>query len=199
GDVFGAGEGWAKSILFNSRLHDEFARFFDCSNTLSLGICNGCQMMSNLKQLIPGTEYWPQFIRNRSECFEARFSLVKIMKSPSLFLKDMSGSQLPIVVSHGEGQVQVPSIRDLDLLEKNNLVVLRFVDNYGHVTQQYPANPNGSVNGITAVTNLDGRITIMMPHPERVFRTVNQSWHPSEWGEYSPWMRIFRNARLQFI
>ncbi|XZQ58112.1 MAG: phosphoribosylformylglycinamidine synthase [Arsenophonus sp.] len=199
GDVFGAGEGWAKSILFNSRLHDEFASFFACSNTLSLGICNGCQMMSNLKQLIPGTEYWPQFIRNRSECFEARFSLVKIMNSPSLFLKDMSGSQLPIVVSHGEGQVHVPSIRDLDLLEKNNLVVLRFVDNYGRVTQQYPANPNGSVNGITAVTNLDGRITIMMPHPERVFRTINHSWHPSEWGEYSPWMRIFRNARLQFI
>ncbi|HGJ5877177.1 MAG TPA: phosphoribosylformylglycinamidine synthase [Arsenophonus sp.] len=197
GDVLGAGEGWAKSILFNSRACDEFASFFARSDTLSLGICNGCQMMSNLHQLIPGAEHWPRFVRNRSERFEARFSLVKVTKSPSLFLQDMAGCQLPIAVSHGEGQVEMRNIAHLDLLEKNHLVVLRFVDNYGQVTQQYPANPNGSINGITAVTSLDGRATIMMPHPERVFRTVTNSWHPPEWAEDSPWMRIFRNARKQ--
>ncbi|MGP1939261.1 MAG: phosphoribosylformylglycinamidine synthase [Arsenophonus sp. ET-DL9-MAG3] len=198
GDVFGAGGGWAKSILFNSRVCDDFARFFTRSNTLSLGICNGCQMMSNLKQLIPGAEYWPQFIRNRSERFEARFSLVKVMESPSLFLQNMAGCQLPITVSHGEGQVKMQNATHLDLLEKNNLVVLRFIDNYGNITQMYPANPNGSVNGITAVTSMDGRATIMMPHPERVYRAVTHSWHPPEWGEDSPWMRIFRNARRYF-
>ena len=197
GDVLGAGEGWAKSILFNSRARDEFVGFFVRSDTLSLGICNGCQMMSNLHQLIPGAEHWPRFVRNRSERFEARFSLVKVTKSPSLFLQDMAGCQLPIAVSHGEGQVEMRNIAHLDLLEKNHLVVLRFVDNYGQVTQQYPANPNGSINGITAVTSLDGRATIMMPHPERVFRTVTNSWHPPEWAEDSPWMRIFRNARKQ--
>lgn len=197
GDVLGAGEGWAKSILFNSRIHDEFAKFFACSDTLSLGVCNGCQMMSNLNQLIPGTEYWPRFVRNHSERFEARFSLVKVMDSPSIFLQDMADCQLLIAVSHSEGQVKIRDINHLNLLEINNLVSLRFVNNYGQVTQQYPANPNGSINGITAVTSLDGRATIMMPHPERVFRTVTHSWHPMEWGEDSPWMRIFRNARRQ--
>ncbi|BGI50826.1 MAG: phosphoribosylformylglycinamidine synthase [Arsenophonus endosymbiont of Ceratovacuna japonica] len=197
GDVLGAGEGWAKSILFNTYMYDEFANFFNRSDTLSLGICNGCQMMSNLNQIIPGAKYWPKFIRNRSKCFEARFSLVKIMKSPSLLLQDMDGSQLPIVVSHSEGQIKMRNTTHLKLLEKNNLVVLCFVDNYGHITQEYPANPNGSINGITAVTSLDGRSTIMMPHPERVFRTITNSWHPSEWGEYSPWMNIFHNARKQ--
>ncbi|MFP3014070.1 MAG: phosphoribosylformylglycinamidine synthase [Arsenophonus sp.] len=197
GDVFGAGEGWAKSILFNSRVSEEFNNFFTSSNTLSLGVCNGCQMMSNLKQLIPGSEHWPRFIRNRSEQFEARFSLVKVIESPSIFFKDMVGSQLPISVSHGEGQVEILNISHLNILEKNHLVALRFVDNYGNVTEQYPANPNGSVNGITALTSLDGRATIMMPHPERVFRTVTNSWHPPEWGLDGPWMRFFRNARRQ--
>ncbi|SPP31628.1 Phosphoribosylformylglycinamidine synthase [Arsenophonus endosymbiont of Aleurodicus floccissimus] len=197
GDVLGAGEGWAKLVLFNSRVRDEFAGFFTRSDTLSLGICNGCQMMSNLNQLIPGAKHWPRFVHNRSERFEARFSLVKVMESPSIFLQDMADCQLPIVVSHGEGQVEMRDIAHLDQLEKNHLVALRFVDNYGQVTQQYPANPNGSINGITAVTSLDGRATIMMPHPERVFRTVTHSWHPPEWGEDSPWMRIFRNARRQ--
>ncbi|MFP3019575.1 MAG: phosphoribosylformylglycinamidine synthase [Arsenophonus sp.] len=198
GDALGAGEGWAKSILFNSRVRDEFFNFFSSSHTLSLGVCNGCQMMSNLKELIPGSEYWPRFIRNRSERFESRYILVKVMESPSLFLQDMAGCQLPIPVSHSEGQVEMRHISHLDLLEKNQLVVLRFVDNYGKITQKYPANPNGSINGITSVTSLDGRATIMMPHPERVFRTVTHSWHPPEWGEDSPWMRIFRNARRQF-
>ncbi|MDT9587199.1 MAG: phosphoribosylformylglycinamidine synthase [Candidatus Arsenophonus melophagi] len=198
GDVLGAGEGWAKSILFNSHVHDEFASFFNRSDTLSLGICNGCQMMSNLHQLIPGAENWPLFVRNRSERFEARFSLVKVMDSPSLFLENMGGCQLPIAVSHSEGQVKMRNVNHIDWLKKNHLVSLCFVDNYGQVTEQYPANPNGSINGITAVTSLDGRTTIMMPHPERVFRTISNSWHPPDWSEDSPWMRIFHNARRQF-
>ncbi|MGV8000784.1 phosphoribosylformylglycinamidine synthase [Photorhabdus temperata subsp. temperata] len=197
GDVLGAGEGWAKSILFNERVRDEFAAFFTRPDTLALGVCNGCQMMSNLRELIPGAEHWPRFVRNRSERFEARFSLVEIMDSPSLFLKDMVGSRMPIAVSHGEGQVEFRDSQHLKMLESNQLVALRYVNNYGQVTENYPANPNGSVNGITAVTSLDGRATVMMPHPERVSRTVNNSWHPEEWNEDGPWMRIFRNARKQ--
>ncbi|AOM39289.1 phosphoribosylformylglycinamidine synthase [Xenorhabdus hominickii] len=197
GDVLGAGEGWAKSILFNSRVRDDFANFFAGPDTLALGVCNGCQMMSNLHELIPGTEHWPRFVRNRSERYEARFSLVEVADSPSLFLKDMAGSRLPIAVAHGEGQVEFRNSQNLIELEKNQQVAMRFVDNRGLVTENYPANPNGSVNGITSVTNLDGRVTVMMPHPERVFRTVSNSWHPKEWGEDSPWMRIFRNARRQ--
>ncbi|EKT64591.1 phosphoribosylformylglycinamidine synthase [Providencia burhodogranariea] len=197
GDVLGAGEGWAKSILFNAQVRDEFATFFDRQDTLSLGVCNGCQMMSNLHELIPGAELWPRFVRNRSERFEARFSLVEVMNSPSLLLQDMVGSRMPIAVSHGEGLVEARNPAHIQQLENNSLVALRFVNNYGQVTEQYPANPNGSVNGITAVTSTDGRATIMMPHPERVFRTVSNSWHPENWGEDSPWMRIFRNARKQ--
>ncbi|ERT14815.1 phosphoribosylformylglycinamidine synthase [Photorhabdus temperata] len=197
GDVLGAGEGWAKSILFNERVRDEFAAFFTRPDTLALGVCNGCQMMSNLRELIPGAEHWPRFVRNRSERFEARFSLVEITDSPSLFLKDMVGSRMPIAVSHGEGQVEFRDSQHLKMLESNQLVALRYVNNYGQVTENYPANPNGSVNGITAVTSLDGRATVMMPHPERVSRTVNNSWHPEEWNEDGPWMRIFRNARKQ--
>ena len=198
GDVLGAGEGWAKSILFNSRLRDEFAQFFERQDTLSLGVCNGCQMMSTLSELIPGADLWPRFVRNRSERFEARFSLVKVTESPSLLLQDMVGSQMPIAVSHGEGFAEFRHAEQLAQLEAQNLVGLRFVDNYGQPTEQYPLNPNGSVKGITAVTTRDGRSTIMMPHPERVFRTVSNSWHPDNWGEDSPWMRLFRNARKQF-
>ncbi|WP_426817695.1 phosphoribosylformylglycinamidine synthase [Winslowiella sp. 2C04] len=197
GDVLGAGEGWAKSILFNSRVRDEFETFFHRPQTLALGVCNGCQMMSNLRELIPGSENWPRFVRNQSERFEARFSLVEVAASPSLLLQGMAGSRMPIAVSHGEGFVEVRDNAHLAALENQGLVALRYVDNFGKVTQNYPANPNGSPNGITAVSNESGRVTIMMPHPERVFRTVSNSWHPAEWGEDSPWMRIFRNARKQ--
>jgi len=197
GDVLGAGEGWAKSILFNPRVRDEFETFFHRPQTLALGVCNGCQMMSNLRELIPGSDLWPRFVRNQSERFEARFSLVEVAASPSLLLDGMAGSHMPIAVSHGEGFVEVRDATHLAALESKGLVALRFVDNFGKVTETYPANPNGSPNGITAVTNESGRVTIMMPHPERVFRTVSNSWHPAEWGEDSPWMRIFRNARRQ--
>ncbi|EAP2081710.1 phosphoribosylformylglycinamidine synthase, partial [Salmonella enterica subsp. enterica serovar Reading] len=197
GDVLGAGEGWAKSILFNHRVRDEFETFFHRPQTLALGVCNGCQMMSNLRELIPGSELWPRFVRNHSDRFEARFSLVEVTQSPSLLLQGMVGSQMPIAVSHGEGRVEVRDDTHLAALESKGLVALRYVDNFGHVTETYPANPNGSPNGITAVTTENGRVTIMMPHPERVFRTVANSWHPENWGEDSPWMRIFRNARKQ--
>lgn len=197
GDVLGAGEGWAKSILFNNRVRDEFEAFFQRPETLALGVCNGCQMMSNLRELIPGAEHWPRFVRNLSDRFEARFSLVEVANSPSLFMQDMAGSHMPIAVSHGEGRVEVRDAAHLATLEQSNLVALRFVNNQGVVTEQYPANPNGSAHGITAVTSVSGRATVMMPHPERVFRTVSNSWHPEEWGEDSPWMRMFRNARKQ--
>jgi phosphoribosylformylglycinamidine synthase len=197
GDVLGAGEGWAKSILFNEKVRDEFEQFFHRQDTLSLGVCNGCQMMSNLKDLIPGADLWPRFVRNLSERFEARFSLVQIQPSPSLFFTDMNGSHMPIAVSHGEGRVEVCDDSHLHKLETSGLIAVRYIDHFGKVTQQYPANPNGSPNGITAVTSKDGRVTIMMPHPERVFRTVTNSWHPDNWGEDSPWMRMFRNVRKQ--
>lgn len=197
GDVLGAGEGWAKSILFNTRVRDEFADFFLRPQTLALGVCNGCQMMSNLRELIPGADHWPRFVRNLSDRFEARFSLVEVTKSPSLFMNDMAGSRMPIAVSHGEGRVEVRDETHLAALEHEHLVALRFVNNFGQVTDNYPANPNGSPNGITAVTSASGRATVMMPHPERVFRTVSNSWHPETWGEDSPWMRMFRNARRQ--
>ena len=154
-------------------------------------------MMSNLRELIPGSDLWPRFVRNHSDRFEARFSLVEVASSPSLLLQGMEGSRMPIAVSHGEGHVEVRDGAHLAALESKGLVALRFVDNFGKVTETYPANPNGSPNGITAVTNESGRVTIMMPHPERVFRSVANSWHPENWGEDSPWMRIFRNARKQ--
>ena len=197
GDVLGAGEGWAKSILFNDNAREQFQRFFERGDTLSLGVCNGCQMMSNLHELIPGTEFWPHFVRNRSEQFEARFSLVEVQDSPSAFFAGMAGSMMPIAVSHGEGRVEVRDAAHLASLQASGLVGLRFVDNRGQVTEQYPANPNGSPNGITAVTTTDGRATIMMPHPERVFRTVANSWRPDNWGEDGAWMRMFRNARVR--
>lgn len=195
GDVLGAGEGWAKSIMFNARAREQFEAFFARNDTLSLGVCNGCQMLSNLHSLIPGAAGWPRFVTNKSERFEARVSMVEVQKSPSLWFKGMEGSRMPIAVSHGEGRVEFADGLGAAKLDQAGLVALRFVDNYGKVTEQYPANPNGSINGMTGVTSQDGRVTLLMPHPERVFRTVANSWHPSHWGEDSPWMRLFRNAR----
>ncbi len=197
GDVLGAGEGWAKSILFNPRARDEFTRFFQRTDAFALGVCNGCQMMSALHELIPGTETWPRFVRNRSEQYEARFSVVEVVKSPSILFRGMEGSRLPIAVAHGEGRAEFHDQQQgpTNLLEQG-LVSWRFVDNHGAPAARYPANPNGSPLGITAITNADGRITLTMPHPERSFRTVINSWHPDEWGEDGPWMRMFRNARV---
>ncbi|WP_353538580.1 phosphoribosylformylglycinamidine synthase [Colwellia sp. KU-HH00111] len=195
GDVLGAGEGWAKSILFNPSAKAMFKAFFEREDTFSLGVCNGCQMMSNLKEIIPGSEAWPRFVQNKSERFEARFSLVQIQDSPSVLFKDMAGSMMPIAVSHGEGRTEFSSDEAIDAANNSGTVSMRYVNNYGDVTETYPANPNGSVDGITSLTTTDGRVTIMMPHPERVFRTVANSWHPDSWGEDSPWVRMFRNAR----
>jgi phosphoribosylformylglycinamidine synthase len=193
GDVLGAGEGWAKSILFNARARDEFAAFFARNDTFALGVCNGCQMMSNLHDLIPGTNHWPHFVRNKSEQFEARLVQVEIQDSPSLFFAGMKGSRIPIALAHGEGYAE---FRDAEhLASARGLIALRFVDNLGKVTERYPFNANGSPDGVTGLTTADGRFSILMPHPERVFRTVQMSWHPDTWGEDSPWMRMFRNAR----
>jgi len=195
GDVLGAGEGWAKSILFNSLARDEFEAFFNRTDSFGLGVCNGCQMMSNLYELIPGADLWPRFVRNTSEQFEARFSLVEVQDSPSLFFQSMQGSRMPIAVAHGEGRVELRGNVALQRIREEKLLTLQFVDNYGKATDNYPANPNGSVQGATGFTTRDGRFTIMMPHPERVFRSVQNSWHPEEWREDSPWMLMFRNAR----
>ena len=196
GDVLGAGEGWAKSILFNSVAADEFSKFFNRKDTFALGVCNGCQMMSTLSSLIPGADNWPRFVTNLSERFEARFVEVEIQKSPSVLFAGMEGSRLPIVVSHGEGRAEFKNKAHLEALEKSGQIAVRYIDHSGKVTEQYPMNPNGSPNGITSVTNTDGRFTILMPHPERVMRTVSNSYHPDEWGEDSPWVRLFRNARV---
>jgi phosphoribosylformylglycinamidine synthase len=194
GDVLGAGQGWAKTILFNGRAREQFTEFFKRADTFALGVCNGCQMMSALKELIPGAQDWPRFVRNESEQFEARLSLIEIQPSPSILLRDMVGSRLPIAVAHGEGRA-VFAGSGLETCERAGLVSARYVDNSGEVTERYPENPNGSPRGITALTAAGGRVTIMMPHPERVFRTVQLSWHPPEWGEASPWFRMFANAR----
>ena len=196
GDVLGAGEGWAKSILFNSVAAEEFSKFFNRKDTFALGVCNGCQMMSTLSSLIPGAQNWPRFVTNLSERFEARFVEVEIQNSPSVLFAGMQGSKLPIVVSHGEGRAEFKDQAHLEALEKSGQIAVRYIDHNGAVTEQYPLNPNGSPNGITSVTNDDGRFTILMPHPERVMRTVSNSYHPDEWGEDSPWARLFRNARV---
>ncbi len=195
GDVLGAGGGWAKSILFNPRARDEFAAFFSRPDSFGLGVCNGCQMFSNLQELIPGAERWPRFERNTVEQFEARLSLVEVLETPSLFLAGMAGSRLPIAVAHGEGRAEFLTGAGPAEVEAAGLVALRFVDNHGCATEVYPANPNGSPGGITGLTTPDGHFTIMMPHPERVFRSVQYSWRPAGWGEDSPWLRLFRNAR----
>ncbi|MCJ8270591.1 MAG: phosphoribosylformylglycinamidine synthase subunit PurQ, partial [Psychrosphaera sp.] len=196
GDVLGAGEGWAKSILFNNRARDEFEAYFHRSETFALGVCNGCQMMSTLKDLIPGSELWPRFVRNESERFEARFSMVEVQDSPSILFNGMAGSRMPIAVSHGEGRAEFANAAAAKAAMDSGTVALRYINNKGDFTTDYPANPNGSPDGITALTTTDGRVTIMMPHPERVFRTVANSWHPDDWKEDSPWVRMFRNARV---
>jgi len=195
GDVLGAGEGWAKTILFNPRARDQFAAWFSRDDSFSLGICNGCQMMAALKELVPGAAHWPRFVGNRSEQFEARLSLVEVGATPSVFFAGMSGSVLPIVVSHGEGRAEFADAGHRRQCLESGTVAMSYVDNYGKTASTYPANPNGSPDGIAGLTSLDGRVTIAMPHPERVFRTVQHSWHPAGWGEDGPWMRLWRNAR----
>jgi phosphoribosylformylglycinamidine synthase len=195
GDVLGAGGGWARSILFHEHARREFADFFARGDTFSLGVCNGCQMFALLKPLIPGAEHWPRFLRNRSEQFEARFGMVEITESPSMLFAGMHGSRLPIAIAHGEGRPGFASPEDLAACVKQGLVAFRYIDNRGHPAVRYPANPNGAVQAIAALTSRDGRVTLTMPHPERVYRTVQNSWHPGA-GEDSGWMRMFRNARV---
>jgi len=194
GDVLGAGEGWAKSILFNSRARELFGDWFRQADRFTLGVCNGCQMLAALAELIPGAGCWPRFRRNRSEQFEGRLALVEIAPTLSPFFAGMAGSRLPIAVAHGEGRAEFRTAADEQAAAA--LTALRFIDNRGRVATRYPANPNGSPQGIAGLTTDDGRVTIMMPHPERVFRTAQNSWHPADAGEDSGWMRIFRNARI---
>jgi len=196
GDVLGAGVGWASSILFHERTRAEFQQFFARPDTFTLGVCNGCQMVARLKGLIPGAEHWPVFQRNRSEQFEARLSQVEILRSPSVLLRGMEGSRLPIAVSHGEGRPQFADDAALRACKEGGLIALRYIDSVGNVASRYPANPNGAVMGIAALTTVDGRVTITMPHPERVYRSVQNSWRPQGAGEDAGWMRMFRNARV---
>jgi phosphoribosylformylglycinamidine synthase len=191
GDTLGAGEGWARSILFNPQLAEQFAAFFNRKDTFALGVCNGCQTMAALSPIIPGAHEWPQFTRNKSEQFEARLSLVEVLDSPSLFFTGMAGSRIPIAVAHGEGYADFSQRGDAKMVKR----AMRFVDNSGQATEAYPANPNGSPDGLTAVTTGDGRFTALMPHPERVYRNVLMSWTSGDISAPSPWMRMFRNAR----
>jgi phosphoribosylformylglycinamidine synthase len=196
GDVLGGGQGWAKSILFNPPARRELSDFFRRPDTFALGICNGCQMMSGLCELIPGSEHWPVFVQNLSEQFEARLIMVEIQDSPSVLLSGMKGARLPVVVAHGEGRSDFGEGNRQQAAEKAGMVAVRFVANDASVAERYPENPNGSPGGITGLCSLDGRVTIMMPHPERLFRTVQHSWHPPDWKENAPWMRLFYNARV---
>ncbi|HZL08178.1 MAG TPA: phosphoribosylformylglycinamidine synthase subunit PurQ, partial [Candidatus Dormibacteraeota bacterium] len=180
---------------YNDRLRTIFSKFFTRPDTFSLGVCNGCQMLAALKELIPGAETWPAFLNNTSEQYEARVTLVKINESPSILFKGMTDSILPIPVAHGEGKAQFTDSQQIKSAQKANLVTAQYVDNHGQTTETYPANPNGSPDGITALTTPDGRATILMPHPERAFMTRQLSWHPADWGPDSPWLQIFRNAR----
>jgi phosphoribosylformylglycinamidine synthase len=191
GDVLGAGGGWAKSILFNARARDQFAAFFLRADSFALGVCNGCQMMSQLHELVPGADAWPRFERNLSEQFEARFAQVEVLASPSIFFAGMAGSMMPIAVSHGEGRAV---FRD-PAHAAQALSSLRYVDHHGAPTETYPLNPNGSAGGLTGFTTADGRFSILMPHPERVFRAAQLSWKPVDMTHASPWLRMFRNAR----
>jgi phosphoribosylformylglycinamidine synthase len=194
GDTLGAGEGWARSILFNPTLAEQFAAFFNRADTLALGVCNGCQMMAALSPIIPGASAWPKFTRNKSEQFEARLSQVEVLASPSLLFTGMAGSRLPIAVAHGEGFADFSQRGDAAAVQR----AMRFVDSAGRPTEIYPANPNGSRDGLTAVTTADGRFTVLMPHPERVFRNVQMSWTSGDVSAPSPWMRMFHNARRAF-
>jgi phosphoribosylformylglycinamidine synthase len=193
GDVLGAGEGWAKSILYAPLLRDAFAAFFARTGTFALGVCNGCQMMSALAELIPGTAHWPRFVRNRPEQFEGRLVMLEVQHSASPFFAGMAGSRIPVANAHGEGYAEFRDAAQLAAAEP--YVALRFVDSRGAPTERYPFNPNGSPRGIAGLTSQDGRVTIVMPHPERVWRTVQMSWHPPGWPEPSPWFRMFANAR----
>ena len=195
GDVLGAGGGWAKTILFHSRARKEFELFFSREDTFALGVCNGCQMFSQLRDIIPGTKHWPQFVTNLSEQFEARLNVVEILKSQSLFFTDMESSFLPIVTSHGEGRVQFYDHADHRTLSENQQTCIRYVDNFKNPASLYPANPNGSEGGLAGLCSVDGRVSIIMPHPERVLRSIQYSWCPPEWSEYGPWLKMFQNAR----
>jgi phosphoribosylformylglycinamidine synthase len=196
GDVLGAGEGWAKSILFNPRAREEFTAFFERDATFTLGVCNGCQMLAALKDLIPGAALWPRFVRNRSEQYEARLTLVRIPESKSVLMAGMQGSILPIAVAHGEGQAEFDSSTNAVALAQRGLIALQYVDNRDQPTEKYPFNPNGSSLGLAGLCSTDGRVTSVMPHPERVFRSVQNSWAPKQWAEDGGWMRLFRNARV---
>jgi len=191
GDVLGGGAGGAKAILFNPRSREQFQAFFSRRDSFALGACNGCQMMSNLRELIPGAEHWPRFVKNRSEQFEARLVMVEVLPSPSLFFAGMAGSRIAVPTAHGEGR----ALFDSEQARSRAIAALRYVDHRGAPTAIYPMNPNGSPDGVTGLTTPDGRFTIVMPHPERAFRAVQQSWTPKGWGEDGPWMRMFRNAR----
>src|SRR5439155_13399040 len=191
GDTLGAGEGWARSVMFNPKLAEQFAAFFARSDSFALGVCNGCQMMAALSPIIPGADAWPKFTRNKSEQFEARLSLVEVLESPSIFFGGMAGSRLPIAVAHGEGYADFSQRGDASKVQR----AMRYVDHHGQPTEAYPFNPNGSPDGLTAVTTADGRFTVLMPHPERVFRNVLMSWTPGDKSSASPWMRMFGNAR----
>jgi phosphoribosylformylglycinamidine synthase len=194
GDTLGAGAGWARSVLFNPALADQFAAFFSRGDALALGVCNGCQMMAELAPLIPGAQDWPKFTRNKSEQFEARSSLVEVLPSASVFFQGMAGSRLPIAVAHGEGCADFSQQGDAAKVQR----AMRFVDHMGASTERYPFNPNGSPGGLTAVTTLDGRFTVLMPHPERVLRNVQMSWTSGDVSIASPWARMFANARKWF-
>ena len=191
GDTLGAGIGWARSITFNAMLRDQFEAFFKRESSFGLGVCNGCQMFAELADIIPGADAWPRFTQNTSTRFEARLSMVEVLSSPSLFFKDMEGARLPIAVAHGEGFANFNQRGDAS----KAIAAMRFTDNHGAPTEQYPANPNGSPGGLTAVTTKDGRFTAMMPHPERVFRNVQMSWSDGDASAHSPWMQMWRNAR----
>jgi phosphoribosylformylglycinamidine synthase len=191
GDTLGAGIGWARSIIFNPRLAGHFRGFFERGDTFALGVCNGCQMLAELADIIPGAQDWPRFTTNRSERYEARLSQVEVLESPSLFFAGMAGSRLPIAVAHGEGYANFAARGD----QHNVIAAMRFTDNHGRPTETYPFNPNGSPGGLTAVTTADGRFTALMPHPERVFRNIQMSWTSGERDAFSTWMRIWRNAR----
>jgi len=194
GDVFGAGRGWAATFRHNPRARDALAGFTARGDTFLLGVCNGCQMLADLADQLPGAAGWPRFVRNRSEQFESRLALLRIEPGPSILLRGMAGSRIPVATAHGEGRAELDAAQ-LAALERAGLIAARFVDGRGAVAAGYPANPNGSPGGVAALTSADGRITVMMPHPERVFRTAQLSWHPREWGEDSPWMQMFYNAR----
>ena len=196
GDVLGAGEGWAKSILFNERAREEFAAFFAREATFTLGVCNGCQMLAALKELIPGAADWPRFVRNTSEQYEARLSLVHIPKSNSVLFRGMHGSVLPIAVAHGEGRAEFAAASGPGTLLARSLVTLQYADNQDRPTERYPSNPNGSAMGLAGLCSVDGRVTAIMPHPERVFRSVQNSWVSKDWSHDGGWMRLFRNARV---